>query len=354
MVTGHHGQETIERGTYNVAMPRRDWTLSKSRLAPIVVSAILVSACCSAEAPEKDPSSPPQIPFERYFMKDEFGRRITFYLERKTATTTPLPIALFILGSGASSNFLIREGRTLHAHRAFLKALEGRARLLVVEKVGVSFGGQPERPGTATGSSEEFRREHTFERWVAANSAAVAAARGMEGVDRTRTLVAGHSEGALVAAGVAARNTFVTHVACLAGGGATQLFSFFQEARAGRLESLGATPDEQMARLIKQWRDIIAHRDNPNRMWLGHAYPRWATFMSTSVVEQLVRTKASIFVGMGSKDGIDPAASVDLAHASLLAVGNNDVTAVLVPGANHGFQFPDDPTRDGWGRFSSV
>ena len=260
-----------------------------------------------------------------------------------TSSVHKLPLAVFVLGSGAASNFLVRDGRTLHAHRAFMNALDGRARLLVVEKVGVSFGRQPERPGTAIGSSEEFRREHTFERWVAATTAA----RTLDGVDPTRTLIVGHSEGALVAASVAARNAFVTHVACLAGGSATQLFSFLQEARLRRLESFGATPDEQVANLLKQWREIVLHAGDPNRMWLGHAYPRWATFMRRSELEELQRTKARIFIAIGSEDGVDAAASVDLLYATLLSKGQ-DVTAVLVPGANHGFQFAADKTRDGW------
>jgi dienelactone hydrolase len=316
------------------------------RLPGLVLLSVLV-ASASAAGPEKDPSSPADIPFDRFFVQDEFNRRIALYLERTTSTAHKLPLAVFILGSGASSNFLIRDGRTLHAHRAFLNALDGRARLLVVEKVGVSFGARPDRPGTAAGSSEEFRREHTFERWVAAISAATAAARMIDGIDRSRSLIVGHSEGALVAAGVAARDPLVTHVACLAGGGVTQLFSFLQEARLGRLKFLGATPDEQIAGLFKQWREIVLDANDPNRMWLGHAYPRWATFMRRSLLEELQQSKARVFIAAGSEDGANAATSVDLLHATLLSKGR-DVTAVLVQGADHGFQFPADRNRDGW------
>ncbi len=93
--------------------------------------------------PELDPLSPAGIPFRRYFTKDRFGRRITFYAGLPNNSATQLPLALFILGSGAYSQFLIKEGKILHAHRDFLDALNGRARLLIVEKPGVKFGNSP-------------------------------------------------------------------------------------------------------------------------------------------------------------------------------------------------------------------
>lgn len=260
-------------------------------------------------------AAPPE-PFERHFVDDRFQRKITFYLERNPAAVK-LPLAVFILGSGSASNFLVRDGRTLHAHRSFLKALDGRARLLVVEKAGVSFGSQPTRAGTALGSSEEFRREHTFDRWVEAISAAIGAARNLDGIDPARTLVAGHSEGAIVAAGVAAQNPFVTHVACLATNGATQLYTFLREARLGRFDSLGKTSDLQVAGLLEKWQDIRRHANDPNRLWLGHAYPRWASFMSRSVLEELPQTGAQIFIANGGEDGADPAASITARHLAI-------------------------------------
>ena len=72
----------------------------------------------------------------------------------------------------------------------------------------------------------------------------------------------------------------MTHVACLPGHAATQLLSFVQEARAGRLTSLGATPEQQIAGLARRWEDIMAHRDDSDRMWLGHALPALGVILS--------------------------------------------------------------------------
>ena len=64
-------------------------------------------------------------------------------------------------------------------------------------------------------------------------SAGVRAARTLPGVDPARTLAAGHSEGGIVAAHVAAGDSAVTHVAVLAGGGPTQLHDLVELARQG-------------------------------------------------------------------------------------------------------------------------
>ena len=289
------------------------------------------------------------MPLSRYFTQDGFGRRITFYVGQEASGSASLPLALFILGSGAYSNLLVRDGKVLFAHRDFHEVLRGRARLLFVEKVGVSFGAQVARTGTAMGSTEEFRQEHTFGRWLEALSASLRAARTLTGIDLRRTLVVGHSEGALMAAAVAARNDFVTDVACLAGGGPTQLFDFVAEARIGRLLSEGPTPVAQMQALRRRWSDIRQHAADPNRMWLGHPYTYWSSFMAGAMFGELERGRSRVFVAQGSLDGIHPQYAVDLVEATLMAEGR-DVTALVVDGANHDFQFKDQTKngRDGW------
>src|SRR5205823_12330596 len=99
------------------------------------------------------------------------------------------------------------------------QAAQGRARVLVVEKPGVQFLDESPHAGMGEGCSEEFLREHTLPRWAEAVSASLEAARALPHTDPSRLLVVGHSEGAIVAARVAAENPHVTHVACLAGGG---------------------------------------------------------------------------------------------------------------------------------------
>ena len=101
--------------------------------------------------------------------------------------------------------------------------------------------------------------------------------------------------------------------------------------------------------LKERWKDIRLHPQDHNRMWLGHAYPYWATFTDVPTVTQLQNSSARVFIAQGSLDGTKPLQDLDLIDATLSAQGRN-VTALLVEGANHGFQFKDQSNtgRDGW------
>jgi dienelactone hydrolase len=300
--------------------------------------------------PAKDPQSPQGIPYTRYYTTDRFDRRIAFYIDENQEDR--LPIVVSVLGSGAYSNFVQREGRILDAHRIDREVFGGKAHVLIVEKPGVAFLEQHPDPGVATQSSPEFRREHTLERWSEAVSAALRAARRLPLFDPGRCLVVGHSEGGIVAARVAADNAFVTHVASLAGGGPPLLFDFLRLARAGRLglyyKDLPADPKQQVARLLADVADIQSDPDNPDKFFLGHPYRKWSSFWSSSTLEELLKTKARVFIAQGTADmDGERVAGFDALLATLVGRGRQ-VTARLVEGGSHGFFVAEQPERDGW------
>src|ERR1017187_3939298 len=141
----------------------------------------------------RDPHSPADIPYVRYFTKDRLGRKVTCYVSGDQSQR--LPIVVSVMGSGAFSNFIRRDGRTLDAHRTQRALFDQHAHILIVEKPGVSFLEQRPNPGIAVDGSPEFRREHTLDRWAEAISAAVRAARTLPLADKSRCLLVGHSEG---------------------------------------------------------------------------------------------------------------------------------------------------------------
>jgi pimeloyl-ACP methyl ester carboxylesterase len=284
--------------------------------------------------------------YTRYYTVDRFDRRIAFYIDGDQGQR--LPIVVSVLGSGAFSNFIRRGDRILDAHRTAREAFAGRAHILIVEKPGVDFLEQHPDRGTALQASETFRREHTLERWSEAVSAALRAARGLSLSDNSRCVLVGHSEGGIVVARVAAENPFVTHVAVLAGGGPTQLFDLLEDARAGRLYTgMAADADQQVARLLSDVAAIRSSPDDPDRMFLGHPFRRWSSFLASSTLEELQRTSAHIFIAQGTADRNVSPLGPDVLYAGLLARGR-DVTAHRIAGADHGFAFADQPGRDGW------
>lgn len=311
-------------------------------LLSLLLSGVLLGA--DAPQPQLDPAQL-GIPFSRYTTQDSLGRSITFYLSIPPGkdTAAKLPVALLIQGSGCQSLFRKRGELILGGQQNLLhSAAKGRVRVLVVEKPGVKFLDVPARPGTAEGASDEFLQEHTLPRWAEANIAALRAVWTMSDIDGSRTLAVGHSEGGIVAARIAAELPSVTHVASLAGGGPTQLFSLAESRGAPRP---GDNPGDSLLRVqavYDEWTKVRADPDSTSRFWLSHPFRRWSSFLETSITAESLRAKAKIFLAQGSLDTSVPPTAHDVLVAELRAHGR-DVTAERIDGADHGFRKADEP-----------
>jgi len=279
------------------------------------------------------------IPFQRFTTKDSLGRTITFYLSvtRGQEPREACPVALLVGGSGGQSLF-----RKLGEHVAgglqnlLLQEAGNRARVLVVEKPGVRYLDSPPQPGSAEGARPEFLEEHTLERWVEANAAALRAAWTLPGIARSRTLAVGHSEGGLVVACLAAKTPEITHVASLAGGGPTQLFSLLESVAAAQPGDRSGDAAKRRQAVFDEWAKIEADPMSTTRFWMGHPYRRWSTFLKHSVTEELLRTKAHIYLAQGTADTSQPPTGHDVLVAELRAHGR-DVREERLEGADHAF-----------------
>jgi pimeloyl-ACP methyl ester carboxylesterase len=307
--------------------------------------ALMFLAAPEPPRPEADPTTPPGIPFQRYTAKDSLGRTITFYLSvvAKNDADAKRPVALFIAGSGCQSLFKKRGEQITGGYQNLLFAeSKGRVRVLVVEKPGVKFLDAPAAPGTAKGASEEFLKEHTLPRWAAANAAALRAAWTLPGIDPTQTLVLGHSEGGIVAARVAAELPQVTHVASLAAGGPTQLFDLAEVRSRAQPDDKPGDAERRVREVYEEWSRIQKDPDSMSKFWLGHPYRRWSSFLKHSVTEELLRTKAKVYLAQGTADATIPVKAHDVLVAELRARGR-DVTAERIEGADHGFRTAETP-----------
>ncbi len=291
-------------------------------------------------------------PYRRYFAGDAFGRRSVFYVSEEPEGGAALPLVAYVHGSGAQSHFVEANGRVegRTGHNAIADVVRGRARLVIVEKPGVTFLDAPADPGGSTHASELFRSEHTLERWAEAVHAALEAARRLPDVRDERVLVVGHSEGGIVAAKLAADHDWITHVAVLAGGGPTQLFDLVELARRGEFfDRVSDDPKERVEYVLGQWRAIQADPLSSERLFFGHPYRRWSSFLATSTLEQLLASDARVFVAQGAEDRAVTRASFDVLQAELVARGR-DARFELVAGADHSFSLESGGARtDGWG-----
>lgn len=280
------------------------------------------------------------IPWTRYTTLDALGRTVTFYLSDvpDSLREAVRPLALVIEGSGGQSVW-VRVGDRIGGSLQNLarRAARQRVRVLVVEKPGVAFLEQRERPGGAMGASEMFRREHTLERWSEANAAALRAVLAMPRIAASPVLVVGHSEGADVACRVAALEPRVTHVASLAGAGASQLFDFLHRAAEPQPGDAAGAAEQRRQEVIAQWRAVQADPQSIDAMWLGHPHRRWTSFLAGNRLEDLLRSRARVFLAHGTADASVPVTSADWLFAELLARGR-DVRYDRLEGVDHGFQ----------------
>lgn len=296
----------------------------------------------------------------RYFTTDGLGRTVIFYLDDMPETLPPgsvagsagLPLVVYVQGSGSQSVFRKKNDRVFLSSGSgpVADGCKGRARFLVVEKPGVQYLNDPKHPGDAREASEEFRKQHTLGNWSEAVHAAIGSAAKLPGVDTSRMLVCGHSEGGLVACRVAAMDPRVTHVASLAGGGVTQLYDLMQLARRGFFcGDEGKAPEVCVQELLDSWKEVLADPESAEKMFLGHPYRRWTSFLASSPVEELGKTKARVFIAQGTADNAVDVSSFDLLQAQLLSRGR-DVTAKRVDGADHSFNRTgaDGKRIDGW------
>ncbi|MBX3321982.1 MAG: alpha/beta fold hydrolase [Phycisphaeraceae bacterium] len=292
-----------------------------------------------------------QFPYDGFTTTDAFGRTIRFYLSKPPGPDSLLPLIVCVQGSGSQSVFVEVEtpsGKRIGSggpEAMMLGLARSRARILVVEKPGVEFLVQPSQPGSAMESTEEFRREHTLDRWTEAIHAAINAASVLPGVDASRVLAVGHSEGGQVVCHLAAKNASITHVATLAGGGPTQLFDLIELARSSGFGPPNADAEERVEWLLDGWRRVLGDPDAHDEFWLGHPHRRWSSFLATSPVEAMHKSKARVFIAQGTADQASHVSAAEVLYAELLSRGR-DVTYLRIEGGDHGFRSPAD--ADGW------
>ena len=296
----------------------------------------------------KDSVKVPRQPYLRYFTKDRYERKITFYLS-ETNNASTLPLVVYVQGSGNNSNFISTGQRVVpvNGHIYITESLNGRARLLVVEKPGVKYLDNPGPEGSLY--NEAFNQQHSLEKWSEAIEASIKATIRSGLADSSKIIVIGHSEGGLVACKVANDlEGLVTHVANLAGGGDSQLYDLLALARTGKFfTNISADSLARVQYVIDQWKKITAEPLNTNRFFFGFTYLRWSSFMQTSCIEQLEKCNANILIAQGFKDeNLDPA-SADQLYAHLLSKRKN-VTYHRLENADHSFNDPAKPNENGW------
>lgn len=287
--------------------------------------------------------------FERYTTSDTFGREITYYLAG-SKTDSGLPLIIFVQGSGDGSVFRRAkdpgdiEIAGVPLSDRLIEQTISKAAVALVEKPAVEYLQEPSK--RETDRSRTYLYENTLDRRAEAINAAIKSAQALPFIDRSKLLVAGFSEGGVVAAKVAAQNRQVSHVASFAGGGPTQLFDMLEAARSGRLcgQSLPGTAASRVADVLAKWTEIQLAPAAMDQFWCGHSYRRWHSYIRESLLENLLLSSSKIFLVHGTEDDSSPVAGFDMVVATLLSK-HRDLVFKRLEGASHDLALVDEDGR---------
>ncbi|HRK21740.1 MAG TPA: hypothetical protein PLX06_08030, partial [Fimbriimonadaceae bacterium] len=245
----------------------------------------------------------PRQPYFRHQAADAQGRAVTYYLsEPAPGEPAEIPLVVYVQGSGWSSHFIqSSDGRIVGAngHSSIADVVRGKARLMLIEKPGVNYLEASSEPG----GPEAFRKAFTADRWGDTVRAAVGKYL-KEHPKTSRLLVAGHSEGGLIAAMLATvLEVPATHLAILAGGGPSQLFDLITLARRGDFfASISDDPEKRVQHVLAEWDKITKDPGSHEKLFFGHTYQRWFSFLARSVNELADLTLAKVMIVQGGMD----------------------------------------------------
>ena len=316
--------------------------LNRSMLILVMLktSSILVLnlICCSVLAAVEDYPVGDK-PFRRYVAQDRNGQRITFYLSTQQAPTHPVPLIVWVQGTGCSSHFVpLDKGIGSKLQSLLYSVARGRARVLAVEKPGVVFLDDLPDESDARACRPEFRAEYTLDRWATTIAEAIKAAQALPGVDTSKTLMIGHSEGGIVAMRVSNVSPQVTHAASLSGGGPVYLFHLAEFMRTQHLDA--------EKEVYACWSEILKDPNSDAKFCWGQTYRQWSSFMKTSIIAEALKSHALLYFAHGTADKQNSITGFDVLRAELAAKQRAAVFE-RIEGADHALDLPTQQVPEG-------
>lgn len=276
------------------------------------------------------------------------GPEVEYFLSK---TARPSALILFIQGSGCTPVFVgLGTGQRSSTVFNYIPwGMQGKYAVMVVNKPFSPATPQARQDG-ALSCPRQFNDYFSLDNWVRDLRLAVEHARKQPWVDARRMLVLGSSEGATVAAALAAGDPGVTDVALVGASGPSQLYDFVVAAykAPGSDSDISARLDE----LDATRRQIFARPDSVTDFAWGHTFKRWSSFFRSSSSANLQKSRARIYIASGMQDMSVPILSTESMASELLA-GGRDVTVRRVPNAGHGLTPDGGPPEEEYARILS-
>lgn len=332
------GNDTPRPESADPALRRAPRVRPAAALLPAILA---LAAACSAPAPDRGPLTPSAAldRYERRLLSRGDGSFVTCYVSRQ-AVEGPLPLLFFCQGGGYASMFVRDAAGDLYDRFEWFRtesAYGDRLRLAFVEKRGVRLG----RTGEEEPSPAALAHD-TLEERVEDTCRALKLLLEDPRTDRARVLLAGHGEGALVAALAAERTPGVTHLGWLAAGGLPRLFemAWLRREELAAEGKEGADLEEGMDAFYEEVRRALEDPEDRKAIHFLRTSAHAATFWTPDPLAVLLRLEIPVFAAVAGLDPHVPAFSTDALRLGFLAAGKENLTFRVYPGLDHGFSVP--------------
>ncbi len=305
--------------------------------AALTLSCVTLCSALADETHAVDPASffAGTTEIAQFRLAQANGPAVEYYISKPRQAG---PLILMIQGSGCSPVFsgLGTPARMSHVYSYIDWARMEKYAVMVVNKAFVPKT-PPAGQGTATACPDQFNAYFTLENWVRDLRRAFDHAQQLPWVKPGPVLVLGISEGATVAAALAAADGRASDIALIGASGPTQLYDFVLNAYSN------SSSDEETSRkldeLEAQRKRIMAAPDSAKDFAWGHPYKRWSSFFRASSTSNLLKSQARIYIVSGMRDVNVPILSTESMASELIAAGR-DVTLRRVPYAGHDLMPP--------------
>lgn len=271
-------------------------------------------------------------PYQRFYTSTV---GMTHYFRNGVSATSPLIIIL--QGSGCRS-FFKKESSGEYFTNKLLETvdhLNPLVSIFMIEKPFVETFSQVKESGSS-GCNEEFKKNFVKEFWIERIKQTLRDVLQSKKIKPERIIVAGHSEGAEIAAFLSEEIPEITHVLMGAGGGAVQLYEFVTFT-AKETKDDPKNQSKAIQYTLNQWKQMNKNPMALEPLFAGHPPRYWTTFKRTSPGESLKKTNAKIYIMQGTEDNSVPVESADWL-ASELTSANKDFIYERIPGLDHAFK----------------
>jgi pimeloyl-ACP methyl ester carboxylesterase len=309
----------------------------------------LAACLAQAQPTEVGRFSAREIDFIQYQVPQANGPAVDYYISK---TKQPAPLVLFIQGSGCTPAFtgLGTPNRSSNVFGYLNLAFEGKYAVMVVNKPFVPKD-WPSRDGTATNCPEQFNDYFTLDNWTRDLDLAFDHAQHLPWVAPGKALAIGISEGATAAAALAARDSRISSVALMSGGGTGQFYDFV--VNAYKSSSNDNEAKQKLDELEAVRKAIFAAPDSTKDFAWGHPYKRWASFFRAAPTMSLLKSPSRVYIVSGMRDASVPILSTEV-MASELAAAGRDVTLRRIPDAGHGLLPPGAQPAELWAEYQRI